>query len=178
VTIPYLDPALTLRDRQLRLSQVYGFACSCSRCELEKQLPNSVHPSGARISLEKTLTSVVFGHSTEDWEVLIRGLDGLSRLPSAIRHEAFFKDLSERFERQTHDGPHEEAWITGRTLLALCLVLYPDNYPLTGKYDMAFAFSYNSCINRVLHIGACQSLLERLRTFPRACLVKADQQFP
>jgi hypothetical protein len=43
------------------------------------------------------------------------------------------EDLSKRFESETHDGPYEEAWLTGRALLAFCLIVYPENYPLTGE---------------------------------------------
>jgi len=79
------------------------------------------------------LSGLVFGESREDWQVMTSGFHGIARLPNSIRHEAFIEDLSKRFESETHDGPYEEAWLTGRALLAFCLIVYPENYPLTGE---------------------------------------------
>lgn len=104
------------------------------RCSVEKNLPAPELPPQNSTLLEATLCNTVFGSSTEGWQVHNHGTNALTRLPSSVRHEKFIRDLSSRFESQTHDGPFEEAWLTGRSLLALCLLVYPENYPLTGIY--------------------------------------------
>lgn len=138
VAIPYLDPVLPFRERQLRLSQIYGFECSCKRCNLEKQLALPTLPPEGSVLLEAAVTEAVFA-SSEEWEMHRWGAEVLARLPASIRHEEFMKILSTRFESQVHDGPYAEAWLTGRALLALCLLMYPLNYPITGYYAAELA---------------------------------------
>ncbi|KAG8832139.1 hypothetical protein FRC17_001929 [Serendipita sp. 399] len=66
-------------------------------------------------------------------------LKGLPRNLLSIRHPDFIKSLTKSFEDQSHDGPYEDAWRSGRALLALCLILYPKHYPLTGYYALELA---------------------------------------
>jgi SET and MYND domain-containing protein len=91
--------------------------------------------------IEDSLAALVFASST--LVVPNEGHLTLGALPSSlgcIRHEEFMKNLSKRFENETHDGPYDTAWRTGRALLASCLLQYPKNYPLTGQIMHTFSF--------------------------------------
>lgn len=75
---------------------------------------------------------LVFG-TTNTLKPRNAGITYLRSLPSSVRNGEFMKILSERFETIAHEGPYEDLWDTGRALLALYLLHYPANYPLTGK---------------------------------------------
>src|SRR4051794_16653093 len=125
ITIPYLDPALTFSERQARLNITYNFTCTCLKCATEKPMRSPPSPPSDTGNIEISLIAMVFTRSPP-WSLVVsnEGLSALSRLPAllaCIRHEEFMKGLSERFENETHDGPYETAWGSGRALLALCL---------------------------------------------------------
>lgn len=151
ITIPYLDPALSLPERQARLKATYGFDCTCSRCDLEKKLPLPTELPKYTLLVEQELTTYVFPGSPDEFQVDGSNLDLLRQLPAhlgAVRHELFFKSLSKRFEDHVHDGPYEDAWTIGRALLALCILVYPPNYPLIGYYGLELAkASWNAHIS-------------------------------
>lgn len=133
ITIPYLDPALTLPERQLRLRQTYQFSCQCSRCALEKRLPAPAPFPGDPQVTEEVLTATVF--TQEPPNMNVGSLDQGSLLVSLpfIRDKDFMPGLCKRFEAYSHDGPYVDAWRTGRALIAACTLVYPRNYPLTGE---------------------------------------------
>jgi hypothetical protein len=103
----------------------------------------STPPSDTGI-IEDSLAALVFTSSTPSSLVVSnKGLSTFGGIPSSlacIRHEDFMKNLSQRFENETHDGPYDAAWRTGRAMLAMCLLQYPKNYPLTGRIMRPFAF--------------------------------------
>ena len=51
----------------------------------------------------------------------------------SVLGEQFLPTLSEAFSRASHEGPYDVALSHGRTLLALYLLLYPQNYPQIGE---------------------------------------------
>lgn len=51
-----------------------------------------------------------------------------------VLDEQFLPTLSENFSRASHEGDYELALSSGRTLLALYAVLYPQNYPQIGEW--------------------------------------------
>ena len=48
--------------------------------------------------------------------------------------EAFISSLSKKFTDAAHDGPYDVAQKAGAALLALYLMIYPDNYPQVGEH--------------------------------------------
>lgn len=50
-----------------------------------------------------------------------------------VLHETYLSTISETFSKASHEGNYDLALDTGTTILALYTVLYPPNYPQTGK---------------------------------------------
>lgn len=60
----------------------------------------------------------------------------LSDLPPELKcvlNESYMEQLSERFSKASHERDYNTATISGRTLLALYLLIYPTNYPQIGE---------------------------------------------
>ncbi|PVG02620.1 hypothetical protein CPB86DRAFT_530653 [Serendipita vermifera] len=142
ITIPYLDPALSYQERQNRLKQAYFFSCECTKCRIEKALPSPASISSHDDMLEEMVGNLTFEPNTADLRVIASGVATLRGLPSpltSIRQDSFLKNLTERFETIAHDGPYDTLWQVGKALLAVCLISYPHNYPLTAYYAIELA---------------------------------------
>lgn len=58
-------------------------------------------------------------------------------LPPEIRcflKEDYIEHLSGVFSQSSHDGPYDRALESGTTLLAMYLLIYPENYPQIGSF--------------------------------------------
>ncbi|KAG8753301.1 hypothetical protein FRC14_006181 [Serendipita sp. 396] len=137
ITIPYLDPALPLIERRNRLQQAYGFICDCPRCMIEGRMAHPSDPVPNESLLQEELISYALPQlRIHDLRTTLELLKSLPRHLWSIRNPDFIKHLTETFENQSHDGPYEDAWRSGKALLALCLILYPRYHPLTGYYAL------------------------------------------
>jgi hypothetical protein len=50
-----------------------------------------------------------------------------------VFHETYLSDLSETFSKASHEGQYDLALDVGTIMLALYTIIYPPNYPQTGK---------------------------------------------
>ena len=134
---------MPLETRQRALQANYGFACNCELCSFQKSVktvpPLPADPEDVRL-LHTKLCEFVATHVSQ--------LDPGAQPPSGQRRaafdvyppelysvlgEQFLPTLSEVFSRASHEGPYDVALSHGRTLLALYVLLYPQNYPQIGE---------------------------------------------
>ncbi|EIN12756.1 SET domain-containing protein [Punctularia strigosozonata HHB-11173 SS5] len=149
VTIPYLDPALPLANRQQITQITYGFICGCPLCTLQASLP-AVPPPPPRSAQEDIslidfgLRRLVFG-ATSDVSLpdTVPPLNDLPPNLLAVLHESYLPALSAAFSTASHDVESADilatALQTGQTILALYLLLYPRNYPQIGMHALEVA---------------------------------------
>lgn len=130
ITLPYLDPAMSLPKRKAKLQATYGFDCRCFLCEFQGRGTPSVASSGpSREALMEELRA--FGDRlpltfTQDY----------SHLPSSLLgafDESLLSSVTESFSRLSHEGPFLDAIQYGEILRGLYRVIYPPLYPLIGK---------------------------------------------
>lgn len=140
MTIPYVDPALSFNARKDALQSRYGFICDCSWCEFAQhrlqRIPAPPPRKSAELqALEFELRAFVFGGdaTTETLPITPDFFDTLPARLYSLLHESYLPALSEIFSDTSHDGPHDVALLSGRTLLALYLVIYPPRYPQIGE---------------------------------------------
>lgn len=134
--MPYLDPALT-QSRHQAFEYTYGFTCSCDSCTVIGrfgQAPKLADSSDATSSLGEELRNYVgIGDAL--------GPDlptpSLADLPTGLRcvlNELYTERISEQFSKASHEGNYSQAVLSGHTLLALYLLIYPRNYPQIGEW--------------------------------------------
>ncbi|TCD70138.1 hypothetical protein EIP91_004608 [Steccherinum ochraceum] len=155
MTIPYVDPALPYDTRQDALRGNYGFTCTCSLCTTQKEIgvvPSPPEDPDELSRLERGLCEYtwpakepVVVPATPTPELLIK-------MPTSLRpvlHPDYLPELSERFSKASHEGQYEVALPSGRTLLALYMVLYPPNYPQIGIHALELAkTAWNAVVTR------------------------------
>ncbi|TFY80212.1 hypothetical protein EWM64_g3797 [Hericium alpestre] len=145
ITIPYLDPALPLDDRQRALQANYGFTCSCALCKFEEHMD----PGDPSTIEEGLMGSSEISRWLQEYTdcILTRRPTYSDRLrvyediPEALRvffHPSVVPKLSEMFSETSHEGPFEKALNVGHVLLAVYILVYPPNYPQTGEAHCIF----------------------------------------
>lgn len=74
-------------------------------------------------------------------QTLARTDDTLNLLPietlPLVLSEQYLPNLAEEFSSASHDGPFDAALRRGRVLLALYVVIYPQNYPQIGTWCLS-----------------------------------------
>jgi hypothetical protein len=139
VCLPYLDPAL-IQSRQQILRSVYGFTCTCPSCIFVQEIgmvPEPPKTSTLRAKMERELRRYVFPDGPlRDLATIHQFNLKKESFPQALHpvlQEPYLADLSERFSLASHEGQAVVALETGLTLLALHVLIYPENYPQIGK---------------------------------------------
>ncbi|KAI5824841.1 SET domain-containing protein [Schizophyllum commune Tattone D] len=142
ICIPYVDPAL-LETRQQIFKLSYGFECRCSSCQFlsrisKNQLPSEASPDTSELEAGlRELSGVDEGSITRLRTSIVQ-----DTIPSHLHpafKEAFISSLSKKFTDAAHDGPYDVAQKAGAALLALYLMIYPDNYPQVGMHLLELA---------------------------------------
>ncbi len=135
VCVPYLDPALT-QSRHQAFQYTYGFTCECSSCTLLRQFGQTPKPptSATEVSSVSEALRNYVGVSDGLGSDLPRpSLAGLPSTLQCILHESYMESVSEEFSKASHEGDYSTALVSGFTLLALYLLIYPKNYPQIGE---------------------------------------------
>lgn len=131
-----------VQSRQRIFQLTYGFRCSCISCRY----------------LADRIEVLSSPQSSYNFEILtdgIRRLVGIeericSRLQSypqndipssllPVFHETFIMGLSTTFSNASHEGQYHIAIESGKTLLAIYVSVYPENYPQIGMLLLELA---------------------------------------
>jgi len=168
ISIPYLDPAISYPERQSQLKEIYGFDCSCKLCTV--QSPMDIHPVAAPgvlslvDSLKTALHQFAFGEGiTADFQLPEEPL--CVKLPNNLQplmDASVLAVLTTRFSLASDEGPIEVAMITGKTILAIYLCIYPARYPLIGFHVLEMAkVAWNECMreNGLENLGTAKIYL-------------------
>ncbi|KAL4258231.1 MUB1/samB family protein [Pleurotus pulmonarius] len=178
ICIPYLDPAL-LQTRQQIFQLTYGFQCTCISCEGLKSvksvgpIPDVPQDPVRLAALEYRLRTYI---GVDDLEHCLLHTKPITQsLPPEIRcflKEDYIEHLSGVFSQSSHDGPYDRALESGTTLLAMYLLIYPENYPQIGMHALELAktawnasMSMNDIVRRqhaMAQVRACLSLGRRI----------------
>ncbi|KDQ20923.1 hypothetical protein BOTBODRAFT_100397 [Botryobasidium botryosum FD-172 SS1] len=146
ITLPYVDPAMPYVQRQETLLSSYGFKCACARCEM--QTISLSHPiPAARNSqeyadLETSLYNRVLKFPSSQSIALpqtISQLDLTSNLQRSLEDDTLLPRLSSTFSDASHDGQFNASRRSGLALLAVYVLIYPQNYPLIGLHCLELA---------------------------------------
>ncbi|KAL1748227.1 hypothetical protein HDZ31DRAFT_29990 [Schizophyllum fasciatum] len=142
ICIPYVDPAL-LETRQQIFKLSYGFECRCPSCQFlgrasKNQLPESADSNSTDLEAGLREFSGVDDGSITRLRTSILQETVPPHLYGALK-ETFISSLSKKFTDAAHDGPYRIAHSAGAALLALYLIIYPDNYPQIGMHLLELA---------------------------------------
>jgi hypothetical protein len=84
--------------------------------------------------MEKLLRDYVFPSGFSPEALLPRNVESaFPKVLYPVLHESYLMAVSQRFSNASHDGPSDIALETGLTLLALYVLIYPQNYPQIGE---------------------------------------------
>ncbi|KAA1469842.1 SET domain-containing protein [Dentipellis sp. KUC8613] len=172
VSIPYLDPALPLADRQRDLQMSYGFSCRCALCAFQKQIsiPDGSVNSESLIKATRHLHEYT-GCDLAHMPAMLEKLRDYNDIPEDLWpffDRSVIPALSEPFSQASHDGSYDVALRTGQTLLAVYLLVYPPNFPQTGLHALELAkTTWNACVSQDISEDetARRRLLENLRWY-------------
>lgn len=143
ICIPYVDPAL-MEFRQQIFEFTYGFSCTCSSCNFISTLgsiPSLPDSEAALAELDSNLQSFCFPSGDADDRTLLLGLT-LPDLPENLHpvlRESYLLRLTDAFSRSSHEGSYHIALDVGLTVLAVYLLIYPENYPQIGMHLLEMA---------------------------------------
>lgn len=124
------------------MQENYGFTCDCALC-IAGKAASSIPPLPSdpeQVSeLEGGLCAFVAANVLQldplGPPAVNKGADAYSKLPPELLPllgQGYLPTLSEAFSKASHEGSYDRALSTGRVLLALYVVLYPENYPQIG----------------------------------------------
>ncbi len=88
--------------------------------------------------LEASLTFLVVDIIADGSVRLKSGTPSIPKLPAElypILNQSYLPGLTEAFSKASHEGECDLALSTGRTLLAVYVVIYPSNFPLIGTIN-------------------------------------------
>ncbi|KAG2338234.1 SET domain-containing protein [Suillus weaverae] len=174
ICIPYVDPAL-IESRQQIFKLTYGFSCTCPSCNFISTLdsiPSSPASEVALSELDNTLQTFCFPSGDIDDRTLFVGLT-LPDLPENLHHvlrESYLLRLTDAFSRSSHEGSYYVALDVGLTVLAVYLLIYPENYPQIGMHLLEMAKTAWNAVIATEHDNAQDalaktSLLKRARVY-------------
>lgn len=174
ICIPYVDPAL-MESRQQIFEFTYGFSCTCPSCNFISTLgsiPSLPDSEATLAELDSTLQSFCFPSGDADDRTLLVGLT-LPDLPENLHpvlRESYLLRLTDAFSRSSHEGSYHVALDVGLTVLAVYLLIYPENYPQIGMHLLEMAkTAWNAVIatehDHVHDTLTKTSLLKRARVY-------------
>lgn len=137
ICISYVDPAL-IESRQQIFNLTYGFSCTCPSCNFIRTLgsiPSLPVSESALAELDSALQTFCFPSSDIDDHMLLAG-SALPDLPEnfhPVLRESYLLRLTDAFSRSSHEGSYHVALDVGLTVLAVYLLIYPENYPQIGR---------------------------------------------
>lgn len=143
ICIPYVDPAL-MESRQQIFEFTYGFSCTCPSCNFISTLgsiPSLPDSEATLAELDSTLQSFCFPSGDADDRTLLVGLT-LPDLPENLHpvlRESYLLRLTDAFSISSHEGSYHVALDVGLTVLAVYLLIYPENYPQIGMHLLEMA---------------------------------------
>ncbi|KAF9013276.1 hypothetical protein BDQ17DRAFT_1386869 [Cyathus striatus] len=109
----------------------YGFRCHCVSCIF-------LHNYGSKV-LGKHLTAFVGVQGRIGSELPSVSMQQLPPSLNGVLHEAYITSVAESFSSSSHGGDYTVALESGRILLALYLLIYPQNYPQIGLHLLELA---------------------------------------
>ncbi|CAA7261581.1 unnamed protein product [Cyclocybe aegerita] len=165
ICIPYLDPALLqTRDNILQIS--YGFKCKCLSCQFIDRIqplpkiPETVNEFG---TLAKQLCEFV-GIGSEVGSILpSKPMDGTPPPLRCVFREEYMTRLSDSCSKSAHEGQYPLALESGLTLLALYILVYPQNYPQIGVHLLEMAKTAWNAMVSSPHDSRDEKLEEHMR---------------
>ncbi|KAG0697631.1 hypothetical protein DFH29DRAFT_811458 [Suillus ampliporus] len=175
ICIPYVDPALT-ESRQQIFKFTYGFSCTCPSCNFINTLgviPSLPVSEAALAELDNHLQAFCIPSGDIADHTLLTGL-ALPELPEDLHlvlHESYLSRLTDAFSKASHEGHYHIALDVGLTVLAMYLLIYPENYPQIGMHLLEMAkTAWNSAVIAADHDNAQDapantSLLKRARVY-------------
>jgi SET and MYND domain-containing protein len=174
ICIPYVDPAL-IESRQQIFKFTYGFSCTCPSCNFISTLdsiPSLPVSEAALAELDNTLQTFCFPSGDIDDPTLLVGLS-LPDLPENLHpvfRESYLLRLTDAFSISSHEGSYHIALDVGLTVLAVYLLIYPENYPQTGMHLLEMAKTAWNAVIAIEHVNthdalAKTSLLKRARVY-------------
>lgn len=143
ICISYVDPAL-IESRQQIFELTYGFSCTCPSCDFIRTLgsiPLLPVSEAALAELDSTLQAYCFPSSNIDDRTMLAGV-ALPDLPEnfhPVLRESYLLRLTDAFSRSSHEGSYHVALDVGLTVLAVYLLIYPENYPQIGMHLLEMA---------------------------------------
>lgn len=171
ICISYVDPAL-IESRQQIFGLTYGFSCTCPSCNFISTLgsiPSLPVSQAALAELDNTLQTFCFPSADIDDRTLLVG-PALPDLPEnfyPVLRESYLLRLTDAFSRSSHEGSYHVALDVGLTVLAVYLLIYPENYPQIGMHLLEMAkTAWNAVIaTKYDSAHAKTSLLKRSRVY-------------
>ncbi|KAG2135011.1 hypothetical protein BD769DRAFT_447238 [Suillus cothurnatus] len=174
ICIPYVDPAL-IESRQQIFELTYGFSCTCPSCNFISTLgsiPSLPVSEAALAELDNTLQTFCFPSGDIDDPTLLVGFS-LPDLPENLHpvlRESYLLRLTDAFSISSHEGSYHIALDVGLTVLAVYLLIYPENYPQTGMHLLEMAKTAWNAVIAIEHDNthdalAKTSLLKRARVY-------------
>jgi SET and MYND domain-containing protein len=125
-----------MQSKHQAFQYTYGFICECESCLLLRglgQAPERRQSPDAFAAASHALREFVGIDAILGPDLPILSIADLPITLNDVLHEAYLEQLSEEFSKAAHDGDYATAIISGYTLLALYLLIYPKNYPQTGE---------------------------------------------
>ncbi|KAG2155164.1 uncharacterized protein EDB93DRAFT_1131585 [Suillus bovinus] len=174
ICIPYVDPAL-IESRQQIFELTYGFSCTCPSCNFISTL-GSIPPlpgsEAALAKLDNALQTFCFPSPDIDDHTLLVGCS-LPDLPENLHRvlrESYLSRLTDAFSKSSHEGSYHVALNVGLTVLAVYILIYPENYPQIGMHLLEMAkTAWNAVIateyDSTHKALAKTSLLKRARVY-------------
>ena len=164
ITVPYLDPALPYSSRQAMLKHSYGFTCICQKCEYQSNL-SALPPIPSSPEELKALELVLKDYAliSTDFKLsdILRVPQGLPVGCQCLLRDEYLSGTTAKFDKATQEGRLEDGVENGLNVLALYVLAYPRNYPLTGKLAGKVDFLHSQPPrSRPSFFGSSQGCLE------------------
>ncbi|KAG1719242.1 uncharacterized protein EDB91DRAFT_1181778 [Suillus paluster] len=171
ICIPYVDPAL-IESRQQIFKFTYGFSCTCPSCNFINTLgaiPSLPVSEAALAKLDDNLLTFCIPSG----DIALLASSALPELPENLHlvlHESYLSRLTDAFSKASHEGSYRVALDVGLTVLAMYLLIYPENYPQIGMHLLEMAkTAWNAVIaadhDNAQDAPANTSLLKRARVY-------------
>jgi hypothetical protein len=97
------------------------------------QIPKPLDSPEAMLSLGDSLREYIGVSDVVGVDLPTPSLSDLPLELQCVLHESYTEQLSEQFSKASHERDYITASVSGRTLLALYLLIYPTNYPQIGE---------------------------------------------